>query len=507
MKAQIQRLFDAIDRGRRFATHDIWYVGRPGEPVPQGFIIKQIRVLILLVRNLVEDALLLRAAALTFVTILAVVPFLAVAFYVIQEFELAKNLPDLIERTTGQNVSTMTESEIKKQFIAIFFPEVSELGSTETVSEDHTASPDTATAEPAEKIDPVTWVLRQAEGGSDPKAIGLVGLFFVIAAVFGLMRNIESSFNSIWGITQRRSWYRMFSDYFIISILLPFLVVGILAVTAILNSGVFAELALGINGLKYLVIWSAFSILYIAVPNTRVQWRYGILGGIVAGSMWSFSAWAYVAFQVGVSRNELLYSGFALFPLLLTWIYLSWIILLFGAEVAFAYQNEKTFAMERLASTATFAYREAVAIRAMIELARRFDTGQPGLTVTESAEAWNVPIRLLSETLDQLEKADLARRCATIPESYAPARSLDKISIGDIVYALREHGRDPSLLREDEMLQPLLYDMARQRNGALHASLYDALQKFYPPQPVLENEVRAALTAEIPGSESEGEPR
>ena len=123
--------------------------------------------------------------------------------------------------------------------------------------------------------------------------------------------------------------------------------------------------------------------------------------------------WSYVKFQTGLVRYTWFFSTFALFPLLLMYIYFSWLILLFGALVSYAYQNEKTFAMERLADHATFAYREALAVRIMVELARRFRHGQYPLTVKEAAENWNVPSRLVSETLESMIQAKLVTACAT----------------------------------------------------------------------------------------------
>src|SRR5690606_21433607 len=105
-------------------------------------------------------------------------------------------------------------------------------------------------------------------------------------------------------------------------------------------------------------------------------------------------SWYYVRFNYGLARYTFFFSTFALFPMLLFWIYTSWIILLFGCLVSFAYQHEKTFALARLADHATPAYREALAVRVVIEAARRFSTGKPALTVDDAVEAWNVPTRL-----------------------------------------------------------------------------------------------------------------
>jgi len=131
-------------------------------------------------------------------------------------------------------------------------------------------------------------------------------------------------------------------------------------------------------------------------------------------------------------------------------------VLLFGAELTFAYQNEKTFAMERLAAGASYAYKEALGIWTMAALAHRFDAGMPPLTATEAAKEWGVPTRLLNDTFETLEAASLAQQTATDPPAYLPARSPERMTLQDVVNAMREHGRDPSPLREAHELEPIL---------------------------------------------------
>lgn len=481
----LERTWKAIDRGRRFVTHDVWHIGRPGEEIPHGFVIKQVRVAILLLQSFVEDALLIRAAALTFATILAIVPFLAITFYVVQTFEIENTVYEFlaekwaarslsepsVESGQGELGTDLEEAagsgqDLKHQIVNLFFQGVAQ----------RDQSPE------GEKLqNPVETLIKYAEKGANPQALGIAGVFFVLTTVFGLMSNIESSFNRIWGLKRTRSRYRVFSDYLMITVLLPFLVVGVLGVTAALESQWVAAwlgpFAAAVRGIQYVVIWLAFTTLYFFVPNTRVRFHYALLAGVVAGTVWSLSSWAYVKFQIGLAHYSLLYSGFAQFPLFLMWVYASWIILLFGAELTFAYQNEPTFAMERLAQGASHAYREALGLRAMLEIGRRFDAGMPGLSVSESAEAWRAPTRLLNETLDRLERAGLVARCATGPDTYQPARSIERIAVGDVVRALRDAGREPSALRQDEAVRPLLDELDRAVKGPMATSLAEVLHK------------------------------
>lgn len=462
LRDAVARIHDAMARGRRFLAHDIWRIGMPGEHIPDGFIIAQIRVLILLGQSMVKDALLLRAAALTFTTMLSLVPMLAVIFYIVHVFEFEEDVYRFIAQQVFQDVAQVAEAPPPDVPLA---------------QAPLTDAPAAPPADPAPAyVDPVEYLIEFGRRGSSPRTLGLWGVIFVVGAVFGLMSNIESSFNRIWGITQSRSYYRMLTDYLFVLILLPVVAFGMLSATAISPIlGISRQgLAAAIGAGKLILVCLAFSALYFFVPNTRVRFRYALLGGIVAGALWSLASWGYIRFQFGLSNYTLLYSTFAQFPVLLMWIYLSWIILLFGAELAFAYQNVKTYAMERLAESASYAYREATAIRAMLEIARRFDAGLPGFVAEEAAERWPVPTRLLNDTLAHLEDAALVRRSGADPVEFLPARPPQRITLGDVVHALRSHGRDPAPLEDDAVFRRLL-EITAQHNADLYDQTLDQL--------------------------------
>lgn len=538
IKLYIQRARASYARGREFLRHDIWYIGKPGETIPSGFVIQQLRVGILLVRGLMEESLLLRASALTFTTLLFMVPFLVFMFSFIQTFHLgdhvygqisvwlnsridqvvqvvkvtgddkgapdtdggidpaggrsapgqkatpeAKNvgvpapvvhagdatIPGLSppdeggepdgEIATGEAVSTESDRELADVILKTMFPTFS-----------HTAGDGT-------QVDPVEFLVGMVEDkATDIKTLGLTGLMYVLITVLGLMRNVEWAFNQIWGVKETRKLLRTLSDYIMITLLLPVVAAVMLGITAALTTNEsLGHLSIVLRGSQVLIISLTFSLLYYFVPNTTVHKRCALMGGLVAGIAWTLTAWAYVTFNVGMAKYTFFFSAFALFPMLLAWIYTSWVILLFGSLVTFAYQNEKTFALERLASRASFAYREAVAVRIMIDMARRFGAGEPALSVGEMAEAWNVPSRLLNEALEILVTAKFVTVCATVPATYLPSRAADKIRVLDVINALREDGEDPSMLRKEEAYKSLYDGLANAKVKAAKATLADLL--------------------------------
>lgn len=499
MPKLLQQIMGALERGQRFVTRDVWRIGRPGEEVPHGLIIKQVRAAILLMQGMVEETFLLRASALTFATLLFIVPFLVFMFYFIQTFNLGDQVYERMDAELIQVVAWVRGVETGE-----LEGETSVLGGEEKTEAKAEAkaeannrrlqqqivgaifpifSSDAHLADESVYQNPIKLVADLAQqGATNPQAITLTGLLFVLSTVFGFMRNVESAFNGIWGVRRTRSPFRTISDYMMVTLLLPFVAAVVLGVTAALENDYVAEilgpLAIGLRGAQFLMICLTFTMLYYFVPNARVRIRYALMGGLVAGALWVLCSWGYIKFQVGLTRYALFFSGFALFPLLLMWLFLSWLILLSGALLTFAYQNEKTFAMERFADDASYAYREALAVRIVLEMARRFRRGQAALSVAEAAGAWNVPTRLLNETLDCLAAAKLASECATEPVTYLPARSPDTTTLLDIAHAMREEGRDPSLLRQDHEYRSLYQSLEGADGDVLSATVTELVMRL-----------------------------
>jgi membrane protein len=506
----ISRWIESFKRGRQFIAHDIWRIGLPGEEVPNGLIIKQIRAIILLARGLMEETILLRASALTFATLLFLVPFLALMFFLIQTFNIGDQIYERMDKQMSKAVTALRhmdegESEgetgdvqegegnvpvdeattpvlgtavpgledsdelLKKQMIGWVFP-IFRDGNAITDASDYT--------------NPVKIFVSLAEGGvNNPRTLGISGLIFILTTVFGFMRNVEYTLNRIWSVKRQRNLFLVISHYMMITLLLPFVAASIMGISAALENPYVADtlgtFAFAVRAMQFLVLCLSFTLIYYVVPNTKVYFRYALLGGIVGSGLFMLNSWAYVKFQIGLVGYTNYFFTFALFPLQLMYIYISWITLLFGSLVSFAYQNEKTFAMERLAEDAPEAYREAFAVRLMLELAYRYNNVLPSLSVQEGAERWNVPTRIVSETLDALHRANLVTVLATTPVTYQPHHDTRKMKILDVVNAVRENGKDPSLLRKDK--------------GCKH--LYSAL---YAADPAILQKDVYAMSKEVP---------
>lgn len=534
-----ERVREALHRAREFAATEVWTIGQPGEDIPRGFLTKQIRVAMLIGWDTLDGKLTRRAAALTFATLLSIIPFLAVTFFIINTFNLGEGFYSQAEERVEGTIVTIAEffgrvppdeligpdveetveppppaapdepEAAPSDSQAVPSEEAPEQGGATTVGQESTPTAGTERSEDADRLrerlisfgipagafgeqdmeDPVEWLVNLAnqiatmanEAATDPRAVSIAGLLLIVTTVFGLMRNIEQSFNGIWGVRRRRSFMRTLTDYLLITFLLPFVAAIVLGATAALQSETVA-LALGpfallLRGMQYILIILVFTSMYYAVPSTRVRPAYALFGGLIAGSLWVGLSWAYVELQIGLARYNIFYAGFAQFPMLLMWIYFSWIVLLLGAEISYAYQNEDTFAYERFADQASYAYREAVGFRAMIEIGRRFEDGKPGLDPEQAAKQWNVPLRLLNNVLDSLLDNGLISACAGETTTYQPRKPLDKIAVADVLRILREDGTEPSRFREDPTFKPLyetLADQSRVFDGAtINAILQD----------------------------------
>jgi len=509
MREFLTELMEALQRGHRFVTYDVWRIDKPGEQVPSGFVIKHVRVAILLFKGLMSDVIWLRTSSLAFATILAIVPFLAFAFFIMQTFDLAQSLTDVLENSIHDYaervgvVRDQSSGEIPESATAppgepgqgpapaaVPAPGSADdrsLRNRELLESalgwllEGVPSPDGVQGTLG-KDTPLKVILQMVEESGDSTAMGtFLGVMFVFCSVFGLMYGIESAFNAIWGTRRNRSWFRIFTDYMLIVLILPFVVAFVVGLTTALETEDLAwgPLSLLLSGARYVALWLALAIVYCVVPNTKVPVRYALLGGIIAGTIWILTAKAFLHFQWGVARANFFYGSFALIPLILAWIYTCWLIILFGAQITFAYQYEKTFAMERFAERASYAYKEAIGLRAVTEVSRRFDAGLPPLSAAECATEWNVPVRLLNDTLDELDEAGLLRQVHTDPVRYQPARSIDKITVGDVLKAMREHGRDPSALRDDDAMKPLLEKIHEREQGVINMTIEEAIKVFH----------------------------
>jgi len=262
-------------------------------------------------------------------------------------------------------------------------------------------------------------IVSQIEA-ADFKALGGIGAALVfVLTVLGLS-NVEGAFNSIWGVKKHRSWGRRFPDYLAILVVVPLLATGLSLATGLQSEWLVQRLLeyemfslvyeMGLRYLPWLTLTGSFALMFWFLPNTSVRFSSALLGGAVSAMLVLIAQDIYLGYSVGAARANALFGAFAQLPLLFVWIYVFWAIVLFGAELAFAHQNLASYRQELRGSSAFPAEREAIALRAALLVARSFDESGPPETAESLAARLGAPIRIVRDVLGQLEAGGILSR-------------------------------------------------------------------------------------------------
>jgi membrane protein len=371
-----------------------------------------------LLRDLWKGDLNLRAMGLVYTTLLSVVPLVAFAFAVLKGLGMHRELEPVIYeflRPIGDQAYGMTE-----QMIAF---------------------------------------VDNTRGG----VLGSVGLGLLLYTVISTVQKIEEAFNFAWHVEQPRSIVRRVSEYLSLMVVGPIFVVVVLGLFGALADLRIAQwlashepfgsmLAVLGRAAPYLIVTAAFSFLYMFIPNTRVHWTAAIVGGVVAGVLWAASGALFARIVVASTRMVAIYAGFAIFLVTLIWVYLSWIILLVGAQLSFYVQNPRYLRAGQAQIRLTSRLRERLALSVMYVIGKSFMAGEPAWNLKALAEKLEVPGSALSSVSDSLEKAGLI--IATENERLVPGRALDQIGVHAILTAVRDEQQYESWLLARARTEP-----------------------------------------------------
>jgi len=400
-----------VDRLRTFFTERIWAVRAADLRRGQALLYRASRVGYSTIRGFFANRLTVRAAALTYYSVLSVVPFLAFAFAVLKGFGvyasfIGGTVRPYLQDTFGANPALLGSIERILQFV------------------DRT----------------------------QVSTLGALGLLVLLYTSVSLLSSVEDTLNEIWGAQTKRSLLRQVTDYVTLLVTTPLLVVtAATAITAAQTSQVVLflrnALALGavidflLHFASLAVVAVAFFAIYTILPNVRIRPASAAIGAAVAAVLWQGALVLYVRFQIGVSSYNALYSVLSALPIFLVWTYVSWIVVLVGAQVAASHQNERVSRQRFRAQRADQALRETLAVVTAAHVARVFLSGGPWCSQLELADLMEVSPLTLEEILEALVRAGLLARTASGGEvGYLPARDLDAIRVDDLRDALR---RDP----------------------------------------------------------------
>jgi membrane protein len=423
-----------------FLTTDIWRIRTKKLSGTKSLLLKPLMIIVLAFRSFNEDKCQLRASALTFYSLLSIVPVVAMAFGIAKGFGFEKMLEKvLLEKLPGQE-------EVITQVIAF-----------------------------------AQSMLENTKGGMIA-GIGVAILFWTVIKVLG---NIEKSFNDIWGIKTARSMGRKFSDYLSIMLICPLLFIISSSITVLIASqiklivekvsllGMFSPLImLSLNILPFAVIWILFSFIYTFMPNTKVRFKSALIGGIIGGTLYQVMQWAYINFQVGVAKYNAIYGSFAALPLFLVWLQISWLIVLFGAEISFARQNLETYEFEPDCLRVSYNYKKLLTINIVQLIFNNFCAGKKPWTAQAISHELEIPIRLIRQILFELVEADVLVETKENPgegSGYQPAHCTEKVTIKDVIDKIENKGTDNIPVNQNKIFK-LIQESLTSMNKAMEKS-------------------------------------
>ncbi len=375
-----------------------------------------------------------RAAALAYTTLLAFVPMLAVALSVASAFNATQPIKESIDRFV---TNIAPPPAIETNFSESALGQTNDAPVTGSATE---AGLSAGRQEMLEQIDSFVQKVQHLMGRGSVGALG--GITFVFIAIAMLSR-VEETFNDIWGVSKGRNWLSRTLLYWAVITLGPtLLAVGLGLVTGP-RGQVYRKLMEHpwFHVVPVILLCLAFSIFYLLMPNTRVRCRAALVGGIVGGILWHLNSYYSFHYASTWVTNSRVYGSLAVIPVFMIGLYFSWMILLFGAQVAYAWQNRAAYIQQKQAENINQRGREFVALRLMQHVGQRFLRGERPATVPEMAEALVVPTRLVEQIMQTLLAAGLVVEVMLDAKgrelAYSPARPLESISCHDILAALR----------------------------------------------------------------------
>ncbi len=405
MKRKIQKL-------RLFLKNELWSIDITKKPKLMRILINFLRMVSLGMQGFKKDKLSVSASALTYFTLLSIVPVLALGFGIAKGFGMDK----------------MLENEISANF----------KGQEEVLNY---------------ILNFTRTMLETAKGG----IIAGLGFVLLIWSVIKLLSNIESIFNRVWDIKKSRSVIRKFTDYLTIMLLGPIFMILASSTTVFISTQLsnisqstmfhfatplvlkFAKI------IPFIIIWTIFTILYLIMPNTKVKFRSAVIAGITAGTMFQIFQGLYISFQSGATRINAIYGSFAALPLFLIWLQTAWFVVLLGAEISFAVQNVKLKGTSLMLHKLSVNYQKKVALYLLVYIIDRFKKGKKPPDIQELSSVTRLPFDTTAFILQNLTKAGIISKVHSEKNNaFQPAMDLELLKVSKVLNDYDNFGEDYS---------------------------------------------------------------
>ena len=402
-KGKLKKL---IERLKVFLTKDIWSFEFYQKGPLRRVIGNTVKAIVIAVRTFLDDKVMTKAAALTYSTLFAIVPILALIFAIARGFGFENIVTSLLKNgIIGENESLNTVM----QFIDGYMQYV-----------------------------------------SSGAFIG-IGLLFLLWSVYSLADGIEANLNMIWHVKKSRGMGRKITDYFSLILLIPIGIIclsGLSVATRSILEGMEGYLLLGgfvqflISAMPFLLAGLIFTGFYMFMPNTKVKFKYAIIPGIIAGCLFQLLQNLYFKGQFSLSSYNAIYGGFAALPLFLFWLNLSWSIILFGCELAYVSQNNDNFNYFKEPEKISRRHEDFYCLMVMALICKRFNKGLPALKMKEIVKKLQIPHRYVISSLDTLTDSGLLETIQADERepAYVPSTDTQKLTVVNVLSAINCSG-------------------------------------------------------------------
>lgn len=393
LSSRVRNFYDYCKDGVWRDQRSVWYVSL-------------IKTANLSVRSYMDKNIQNKAGSLTYTTLLAVVPALALLFAIARGFGF-------------QNI-------IQSQLFEMFPSQSAMIENS------------------------LTFVDKYLETSSGGIFIG-VGIIFLLWSLISMLRNVELTFNHIWGVKKGRTPYRMITDYTTIIIVLPVLMICSAGISLFMSSVVknavgytiispIVEMVL--DYAPFFLTWLFFAGMYTLIPYTKVKFRYALISGFICTLMFRLVQYLFVSGQVYVTKYNAIYGSFSFLPLFMIWMYLTWLIIIAGVVITYSAQNIFRFNYFNQINNISQRYSDELAIYTFLIISSRFDNGEPPLSKYSLMKKYNLPIQLLNIIIDRLEDAGFISvvHAENDTLAYQPARNFTEMTFRQFMEKYREVG-------------------------------------------------------------------
>lgn len=405
---------------KRFINYidvEIWKIKLEELSKYEAWGIHVLRILILTIRDFAKDNCAYRASALTYFTLLTIVPVLGMAFGIAKAF----------------GMDSLLEEQIRLNFKG-----------QEAI------------------MDRILAISSNLLENTREEVVAGVALLILLWSVIRILINIENTLNAIWNVKKARTIIQKLVDYSAFILIAPALAALSSGLTVYISSivkeytassdiiGSFTPIInFPLKILPYAIIWILLTFIYLVMPNKKVDLKGAIIGGVLAGTAYQLTQWGYIKFQVGATNVNAIYGSFAAIPLFLVWLQLSWCIVLFGAELSYSIQNVHLFEQKKGVANISNYYKRMLTITVAHLIIKRFHEEKPPMTCAEIGEKLEIPLKLLHSILDELKAAEIISTTFRDKEiTYQPARDISKLTIHHIFELIDKRGENQLNLAE-----------------------------------------------------------